>query len=245
LTVHTTDYEAGAGAYARHRRPNPEVLSALVEGGAVNRDSRVLEVGCGTGNHIIALAEDFACDAHGLEPAAEMRAVAQSRSDTVTFYGGGAEDISAAGNNIDFIFTVDVIHHMLDREAYFAGVARALKPGGRICTVTDSEDILRNRMPLAEYFPETVAVELGRYPPIPTLRAEMTKAGFTTIDEQEVSHAYDLSDATAYRDRAFSSLHLLTHEAFENGLARLEADLAKAPLPCTSRYTLLWGTVTG
>ncbi len=237
-----TDYKAGAEAYARHSRPNPKVLAALVKGVAVSAQSRVLEVGCGTGNHIIALADDFACDAHGLEPADEMRAVAQSREGTVTFYSGNAEDISAAGNNFDFIFTVDVIHHMTDRDAYFAGVARALKPGGHLCTVTDSETIIRGRMPLATYFPETVAVELDRYPPIPTLRAEMTKAGFTTIDEQEVSHAYDLSDAAAYRDRAFSSLDLLTDDAFKNGLARLEADLATGPLPCTSRYTLLWGT---
>ncbi len=51
-----TDYEAGAKAYARHRLPNPEVLAALAQGGAVDGQSRVLEVGCDTGNHIIALA---------------------------------------------------------------------------------------------------------------------------------------------------------------------------------------------
>ena len=63
------------------------------------------------------------------------------------------------------------------RTDYEAGAAQALKPGGRLCTVTDSESIIRGRLPLAEYVPETVAVEFDRYPPIPTLRAEMTEAG--------------------------------------------------------------------
>jgi len=171
-----------------------------------------------------------------------MRAVAQSRDDAVIFHAGSAENLAAVGDSFDFIFTVDVIHHMTDRDAYFAGAVRALKPGGLLATVTDFEDIIRGRMPLAEYFPETVAVELDRYPSIATLRADMTTAGFTAISEQNVSHAYDLTDATAYRDRAFSSLHLIDHAAFESGLARLKPDLAKGPLSCTSRYTLLWGT---
>ncbi|MFP6743715.1 MAG: class I SAM-dependent methyltransferase [Alphaproteobacteria bacterium] len=237
-----TDYEAGAKAYARHPLPNPEVLAALAQGGAVDGQSRVLEVGCGTGNHIIALTADFACEAHGLEPANEMRAVAQSRDDAMIFHAGSAENLAAVGDSFDFIFTVEVIHHMTYRDAYFAGSARALKPGGRLATVTDSEDIMRGRMPLVENFPETVAVELDRYPSIATLRADMTTAGFTAISKQGVSHAYDPTDATAYRDRAFSSLHLIDHTAFESGLARLKADLAMGPLSCTSRYTLLWGT---
>ncbi len=117
-----------------------------------------------------------------------MRAVAQSRDDAVIFHAGSTENLAAVGDSFDFIFTVDVIHHMTDRNAYFAGAAWALKPGGRLATVTDSENTIRGHMPLAEYFPETVAVELDRYPSIATLRADMTTAGFTAISEQNVSH---------------------------------------------------------
>jgi hypothetical protein len=132
--VTRTNYEADAKACARHRLPNPEVLAALSQGGAVDGQSRVLKVGCGTGNHIIAPAPDFACEAHGLEPANEIRAVAQSRDDAVIFHAGSAQNLAAVG----------------DRNTYFAGAARALKPGGRIATVTDSENIIRGHMPLAE-----------------------------------------------------------------------------------------------
>ena len=51
------------------------------------------------------------------------------------------------------------------------------------------------------------------------------------------------SDIQAYRDRAFSSLHLIEEEAFRRGISRLEADLARGPIPCVSLYTMIWGSV--
>ncbi|OFX26719.1 MAG: hypothetical protein A2Z07_02230 [Armatimonadetes bacterium RBG_16_67_12] len=48
-----------------------------------------------------------------------------------------------------------------------------------------------------------------------------------------------------YRDRAFSSLHLIPQEAFARGLARMEQDLREGPIHCVSRYLLLWGVTPG
>ena len=203
--------------------------AALAEGGAVGATSRVLEVGCGTGNYILALAAGHGCEAHGIERSGEMCTVARSRGGAVSFHEGSAENLSPVGDGFSFVYTVDVIHHMTDRGVYFAGAAGALASGGRLCMVTDSETIVRSRMPLAAYFPDTIAVELDRYPPIPALRDQMASTGFSDITEQDVSHAYDLSDATAYRARAFSGLHYIDDDAFNRGLARLQSDLATGP----------------
>jgi hypothetical protein len=70
----------------------------------------------------------------------------------------------------------------------------------------------------------------------------MTAAGFTDITEAHVELVYDLSDTAPYRARAFSSLHLISDDAFARGLAHLEADLTAGPVPCLSLYTLLWAT---
>ncbi len=101
--------------------------------------------------------------------------------------------------------------------------------------------MIENRSPLAAYFPEIVAVERLRYPPIARLRAEMAAAGLGPVTEEAVEHAYALDDAAAYRDKAFSSLHLIDDAAYARGLARLEADLAQGPIACVSRYLMLWG----
>jgi len=94
------------------------------------------------------------------------------------------------------------------------------------------------------YFPETVAVELDRYPGITELRDEMEQAGFDGLMEYMVESDYEISDIQAYRDKAFSALRLIPGDAFQRGLRRMERDLLTGPIACVSRYLLLWGTKT-
>jgi ubiquinone/menaquinone biosynthesis C-methylase UbiE len=236
---HKIDYDAIAAAYARNRQLHPRVLEALCHD--LGPTSTVLEVGCGTGNYIAAIQETIGCACWGLEPSAGMLAQARARSQAVTFRQSSAESLDVPDRVFDLVFSVDVIHHVTDRPAYIREALRVLKPGGRLCTVTDSEWVIRNRVPLSSYFPETIAHELARYPRIAELRAWMGAAGFEHVAEEMVERWYDLTDAQAYCDKAFSALHLIPQDAFTRGLARLEADLAQGPLPCVSRYTLVWG----
>jgi len=117
-----------------------------------------------------------------------------------------------------------------------------LAPGGRLCTVTDSEEIICRRDPLATYFPETVAVDLARYPEIESLSQLMSTAGFIAIQSTTVEFASSTTDIQMYRDKAFSCLHLIPKDAFERGLRRMEHALHDGPIACVSRYALLWGT---
>jgi hypothetical protein len=116
-----------------------------------------------------------------------------------------------------------------------------LRPPGRLCIVTDSADIIRRRQPQSVYFPETIAVELRRYPDISELKLAMEVTGFESITEETVEFAYELSDLQAYRDKVFSSLLLISEEEFERGLARMQADLQRGPICGVSRYSMIWG----
>ena len=236
-----SDYDRLAAGFAKHRWINPRVLDSLLREIASSA-ARVLEVGAGTGHHILALAERTGCEGHGVEPSREMRRRAQARGGKVAFTEGAAEHLEYEADSFDFVFSVDVIHHLQDRASFYAAARRVLKPGGQVCTVTDSEDIIRHRRPLSVYFPETVAIELERYPPIATLRAEMTTAGFGEIREEGVAHAFAIESIEAYLDKAFSSLHFIDDAAHARGLARMKADLAAGPIDTVSHYLMLWGT---
>ncbi len=236
------DYNALAKDYAEHRHVHPGVLTSLREGGQLHSASHVLEVGCGTGNYILALHEGTGCSAWGIDPSEQMLAGARRRNHEIQFELGKAEKLNFPSAFFDLVFSVDVIHHVPDREAYHHEAYRVLKPGGKFCTVTDSEDIIRKRRPLSNYFPETVEVELKRYPCITDLRAMMIRVGFDRLEERIVELALTITQLESYREKAFSSLHLISPEAFDRGIQRMEADLSSGPITGVSRYLLLWGT---
>jgi ubiquinone/menaquinone biosynthesis C-methylase UbiE len=239
------DYDGRAAEFARHRRVHPEVLRQLLASGLFGPKTRVLDVGCGTGNYAAALTSATGCLVSGVDPSQRMLDWARGAAPWEFLEQSNAESLPFANDSFDVVLSTDVIHHIRDRDAYFREAARLLRPAGLIVTVTDSHDNISRRRPLSSHFPETVSIELQRYPPVPRLLDEMARAGFVEPRLVEVSRDYDLDDIQAYRDRAFSSLLLIEEEAFRRGISRLEADLARGPIPCRSLYTMIWGTRPG
>jgi ubiquinone/menaquinone biosynthesis C-methylase UbiE len=237
----TMDYDTLARDYARHRQIHPGVLAGLLKESPLNPAASVLEVGCGTGNYIIAIQEATGGSCWGIDPSEAMLALARGRSRKVQFDQGQAERLAFPDACFDLVFCVDVIHHVGDRAAWYREAWRVLKPDGCVCTVTDSEDILRRRQPLSNYFPGTVERELERYPRIADLRLMMAETGFDEVVEEIVENQFYTNDIQAYRDKSFSSLHLISQDEFERGIQRMEADLLGGPIQVISRYLMLWG----
>ena len=234
-------YDEIAADYAAHRTVHPAVLQRLIEFPAITPESHVLEVGCGTGNYIGAIESVANAKCFGLEPSPVMLEIARKKLTLVSWLQDSAEEMPYPMESFDFIFSVDVIHHVWDRQAFFSEAFRVLRPRGWFATVTDSEDIIRRRMPLSHYFPETVEVELERYPKDGEIRQLLSKQSFGHISEELVEFPYSLSDTTAFERKAFSSLHLISENAFAEGLRRMKEDLKKGPVSCISRYVIYWG----
>jgi ubiquinone/menaquinone biosynthesis C-methylase UbiE len=188
-----------------------------------------------------ALHAQVGCPTWGIDPSFEMLGQARSRDPETVLRVARAEALPYATACFDLCFSVDVIHHVADRTAYIREAHRVLAHGGWMCTATDSAWIIRHRAPLSTYFPETVPLELARYPRIDALQEMMAAAGFGQLETRTVSYAYETSSIDVYRARAFSALHLISDEAFARGLARMAHDLAQGPIACVARYALLWG----
>ncbi len=236
------DYNNIAIEYARNRKPQPHVLDNLISQGNIKCDDKVLEVGCGTGNYISSIKNSANCWCWGIDPSTYMLTNAKVISNNVQFGIGKAETLKFQNDFFNLVFSVDVIHHLTNCLDYFHEAFRVLVQGGNFCTVTDSEWIIRNRQPLAKYFPDIVEIELKRYPRISQLRNLMDQVGFRDIIKLNVEHRFELKEIQAYQDKAFSSLHFISEEAFNNGISRMKRDLKSGPIPCVWRYLLLWGT---
>ncbi len=236
------NYDGLAREYARHRGTLPAVTEALIEGGSLTRDSRVLELGCGTGNYIRALKDTVGCACWGIDRSQDMLGQARARAGDVVFALGDATRLDFVDKSFDLVFSVDVIHHVDAPEDFYQEAYRVLVPGGQLCTMTHSEELIRHSMVMSRYFPETVAVNLARYPRIAELRAWMRGAGFGELSQETITSPLEIADSGCYATKANSTLHLIPQDAFERGLARLGSDLANGPITGVQRQLALWGS---
>jgi hypothetical protein len=69
----------------------------------------------------------------------------------------------------------------------------------------------------------------------------MVEAGLVGFEVITVESPYEITSAQPFRDRAHSSLHFISEEAWQAGLARLERELARGPVRGVSRYACVWG----
>ncbi len=237
--MRTIDYDQAASEYAAHRQIHGGVFQELCTQNHLDPGTRVLEVGCGTGNYVAALAETLGCTASGLDPSIEM--LSRVRPDEVHRLLGRAEELGFADASFHLVYSVDVIHHIDDKAAFYREGARVLQQGGWLCTVTDSADMIRRREILSGYFPETVEIELARYPRIAQLETWMNRAGLVSIRVSAVEEPYQVTSIHPFRDRAYSSLRLIAEEAWQAGVEHLERDLARGPIQGVARYACVWG----
>jgi ubiquinone/menaquinone biosynthesis C-methylase UbiE len=122
---------------------------------------RVLDIGCGTGNLLLALGRGHpGVEIEGLDP--DPRALAKAARKAhragvaASWRTGYAQDLPHADGSVDRVFSSLMLHHMPDdddKDALLAEVRRVLRPDGLLVladidghTAVDGHGFLRRRM---------------------------------------------------------------------------------------------------
>ncbi|MFJ9870234.1 class I SAM-dependent methyltransferase [Streptomyces sp. NPDC101165] len=124
-------------------RPQPALLSLTRSGGI---RGRMLDAGCGTGEHAL-MAAALGLDATGIDLAARALGAAEEKARTrgqeVRFLRHDARDLAGLGEQFDTVLDCGLFHVFAgeDRTAYTSGLRFVLRPGGRcfVLCISDRE----------------------------------------------------------------------------------------------------------
>ena len=236
------NYDDYAARYLRNRSAVPWLLAPLkAAAGALDPGSRVIEVGSGTGNYAVALSELFpALQFFGFDVSAGMLEQARSRRSRVEFRHGDADaQFPFPDGFAGLAFAVDVLHHLTNYARLFEEVRRVLVPGGVFVVLTDGRDDVLGRT-LTRLFPETVPIELRRYPNFDELARNAGRSGLREVARAKAMGTLELTPEFLRRldEKCASSLRLIDDAAHRRGMDRVKEAAARGE-PWHSRYTAL------
>jgi len=163
-------------------------IDRLAELLGIDEDSRVLEVGCGTGGNACYLANKYGCHITGVDIAEQMVTQAQLRAeeldliDRVNFKAGDAYNLDFPDQVFDVVYTIFV--------SQFLDPARAFKEFNRVL-------VSRGRLGINEMYKE------DRIPEEVTNRVSMGERVFRDITELPFKIRSDLVWMRHYLDAGF------------------------------------------
>lgn len=109
-------------------------ISILIEVAALQSDSAVLELGCGTGDIAEQLAE-VSGRVVGIDFAENMIRIASDRFPHIGFHVADAEDLPFTDGEFDVVVSNYTAHHFARPLKVFAEAKRMLKAGGRLAVI--------------------------------------------------------------------------------------------------------------
>ncbi len=121
-----------------------EKAKGVVEMLSARPGERILDLGCGTG-HLTAEIAAKGAIVMGVDRSDDMIAEAKQKYPGIQFQVADGTALRFAGE-FDAIFSNAALHWILDAEAVVRGVAKALKPGGRLVAEFGGKGNIRTLM---------------------------------------------------------------------------------------------------
>jgi len=218
----------------RAKTVDPQLL-AFLEQRAPLEGLALLDVGCGTGNQLVAN--------RGVVPSAQLVGVdrsvgmlrqAQYKAPDLTWVQADGALLPFGAPYFDFVTCQYALHHVHDKAAMLEAVFRVLRPGGRF--------VLSNICPQEmadwlyyQYFPESRVRDFQAFWPPDVVVRTMEAVGFVAVvvERQHLCYEQDLHvwlDTVRLRETC-SQLLTISDAAYEAGVQRLERELAEGHAP--------------
>ena len=210
----------------------PERANALIDLIQQVKARRILEVGCGTGFWLNAFSPKVDVT-YGLDYSLGMLEQAKRRPAHLELSRGDALHLPYRDNSFDFLYCVDAIHHFGKPDRFICEAFRVLRPGGALAVVGSDPHSGEGTWYVYDYFEGVLETDLQRFPSESAILARMQEEGFQNISSKGVEHISDVHVGTEVFNDPFlkknscSQLALLSDEAYQAGLGKIQAALAR------------------
>jgi len=239
----TIDYDRVSKVYDNVRVGDPEMVHQILRGVSLDSKSKVLDVGCGTGNNTLLFTETSHAKVIGLDISFGMLEKAYEKSKTVPLVQAPADTLPFANNEFQFAFMTEVIHHLPYPQSSIKDIHRVLETGGLLCIVTQSHKQIDGRM-TSRFFPASAKVDKERYPDIDVIEEFLLRAGFSEMTPKEYKfRPTKLGEEYLHtvENRGYSMLHKISREDYEQGVQDLKSAFESGEeLTYSAGYTFVW-----
>lgn len=164
-----TDYEKIGQSYKKKRTADSRILQGLVDCLKLEKDSRLADIGAGTGNYSLALT-NLGYKIEAVEPSNVMHnQFTASRS--VNWHIASAEDLPFDDGSIDGIVCVLALHHFSDSGKAFTEMNRVCPKGPIVIFTFDPR--ASDGTWFSDYFPTVWNKSFSFFPSIGDIRSEI------------------------------------------------------------------------
>jgi SAM-dependent methyltransferase len=245
------DYDEIAHLYDtqpyRARVADPELLAFAEARRSV--DFAVLDIGCGTGNQLIANRGALPNLRYfGLDRSLGMLRRARAKSLDIPWLQADGGALPFADGSFDYVFSQFAFHHVQDKAGMLREILRVTRPVGRfsmrnLCPQESSDWLYY------EYFPESKPVDFEDFWSPAAIVTVMAEAGFINVDAayEHMRFEQDLAAwlETVRRRDTCSQLQAISDAAYRTGVARLEREVADLHAPRSRQNHLCIVTIRG
>ena len=163
-------YDSIGVGYTQHRQADERIVDALYSLLNLPPDSVVADIGAGTGNYSIALANK-GYRIKAIEPSTAMR-IQSLETDRVEWVSGYAENIPLDTASVDGVVVVLAIHHFTSINVAANEMHRICPKGPVVIFTTDPRE--SEEFWYADYFPEICKQDYQSFPPIDIVIQDIT-----------------------------------------------------------------------
>lgn len=189
----TALYDQIGKKYDSTRKADPEIVEEIFQLFDPVDGQKFLDVGCGTGNYTIALAEK-GMNVTGLDVSLQMIETARKKMSSVEWVHGDAKHLPFSDRSFDGVLCFLAIHHIKELALFFSEAQRVLKPGGKIVIFTNSPQQFM-QLWIVDYFPKMMAKAARLLFAKADVEEALLKAGFQQLSFEKFFVKKETQDA--------------------------------------------------